>query len=311
MPKEIFGPDHAFLRRDELLSYEEMERLVRIFVDFGVEKIRITGGEPLIRRDLPELIRKFRAIDGLRDVTLTTNGTLLRAQAQALKDAGLDRITVSLDSMDDEVFQAMNDVGAHVDAVLDGIDAAAEAGLSPIKINAVVQGGVNDHTMVELARRFRGTGHIVRFIEFMDVGNSNGWALDDVVPAAEIIRRIGAEFPLEPIDPNYRGEVARRYRYKDGRGEIGLITSISQPFCGDCTRARLSPEGELYTCLFASGGTDLRTVLRNGSSDDAVANVIASVWGARDDRYSEQRTSSTPGLPKVEMSHIGGRVLLN
>ena len=258
MPKEIFGPDHAFLQREELLSYEEIERLARIFAAFGVEKIRITGGEPLVRRDLPLLIEKLTAIDGLRDITLTTNGTLLRAQAQSLRDAGLDRITVSLDSLDDEVFQSMNDVGAHVDTVLDGIAAAAEAGLNPIKVNAVVQGGVNDHTMVELARHFRGTGHIVRFIEYMDVGNSNGWKLDGVVPAAEIIRGIDAEFPLEPLDASYRGEVARRYRYKDGQGEVGLIASISQPFCGDCTRARLSPEGELYTCLFAAAGTDLR-----------------------------------------------------
>ncbi len=306
MPKEIFGPDHAFLKRDELLSYEEIERLVRIFVRFGVEKVRITGGEPLVRRDLAALISKLKTVDGLRDITLTTNGTLLRAQARSLRDAGLDRITISLDSLDDDVFQAMNDVGAHVDAVLDGIEAAAEVGLSPIKINAVVQGGVNDHTLVELARRFRGTGYIVRFIEFMDVGNSNGWLLDSVVPASEIIRRIGAEFPLEPVDANYAGEVARRYRYKDGEGEIGLITSISQPFCGECTRARLSPEGELYTCLFASGGTDLRTVLRSGAGDEAVADVVATVWSRRDDRYSELRTSLTPNLPKVEMSHIGG-----
>ena len=306
MPKEIFGPDHAFLKRDELLSYEEIERLVRIFVRFGVEKVRITGGEPLVRRDLAALISKLKTVDGLRDITLTTNGTLLRAQARSLRDAGLDRITISLDSLDDDVFQAMNDVGAHVDAVLDGIEAAAEVGLSPIKINAVVQGGVNDHTLVELARRFRGTGYIVRFIEFMDVGNSNGWLLDSVVPASEIIRRIGAEFPLEPVDANYAGEVARRYRYKDGEGEIGLITSISQPFCGECTRARLSPEGELYTCLFASGGTDLRTVLRSGAGNDAVADVVATVWSRRDDRYSELRTSLTPNLPKVEMSHIGG-----
>ncbi len=306
MPKEIFGPDHAFLNREELLSYEEIERLARIFATFGVEKIRITGGEPLVRRDLPLLVEKLTAVDGLRDITLTTNSTLLRAQAQALRDAGLHRITVSLDSLDDDVFQSMNDVGAHVDAVLDGIAAAADVGLAPIKINAVVQGGVNDHAMVDLARHFRGTGHIVRFIEYMDVGNSNGWDLDSVVPAAEIIRRIDSEFPLEPVDAGYRGEVARRYRYKDGKGEIGLVTSISQPFCGDCTRARLSPEGELYTCLFASGGTDLRSVLRETDDDAAVAEIIASVWTNRDDRYSEMRTSLTPNLPKVEMSHIGG-----
>ena len=283
-----------------------MERLVRIFVGFGVEKVRITGGEPLVRRDLPFLIEKLGGIDDLKDITLTTNGTLLRAQAQALKDAGLQRITVSLDSIDDDVFQAMNDVGAHVATVLDGIKAAEEAGLDPIKVNAVVQGGVNDHTLVELARHFRGTGHILRFIEFMDVGNSNGWELEQVVPAAEIIRRIDAAFPLEPVEANYRGEVAKRYRYKDGAGEIGLITSITQPFCGDCTRARLSPEGELYTCLFAGNGTDLRTPLRDGSSDEQVADIIAGVWRARDDRYSELRTSLTPNLPKVEMSHIGG-----
>ena len=306
MPKEVFGPQYAFLQRDELLTYEEFARLARIFVAQGVEKIRLTGGEPLVRRDLDALVGMLVGIPGLRDLTLTTNGTLLRAQARKLKDAGLKRITVSLDSLDDSVFQAMNDVGVPVGTVLDGIEAASEAGLSPIKINAVVQRGVNDHTIVDLARHFKGTGHVVRFIEFMDVGATNGWRLDQVVPAREIIERINADFPIEPATANYRGEVARRWRYTDGSGEIGVITSISEPFCGDCTRARLSPEGELYTCLFGTRGHDFRSLLRNGKSDDEIAAFLASVWRVRDDRYSEIRSEDTVGLRKVEMSHIGG-----
>ena len=306
MPKEVFGPQYAFLQRDELLTYEEFARLARIFVAHGVEKIRLTGGEPLVRRDLDALIRMLVGIPGLRDLTLTTNGTLLRAQARKLKNAGLKRITVSLDSLDDTVFQAMNDVGVPVSTVLDGIEAAAEAGLSPIKINAVVQRGVNDHTIVDLARHFKGTGHVVRFIEFMDVGATNGWRLDQVVPAREIIARINAEFPIEPATANYRGEVARRWRYSDGSGEIGVITSISEPFCSDCTRARLSPEGELYTCLFGTRGHDFRSLLRGGKTDEEIAAFLASVWRVRDDRYSEIRSEDTIGLHKVEMSHIGG-----
>lgn len=306
MPKEVFGPDFAFLQRDEVLTFEEMTRLARIFVDQGIEKIRLTGGEPLVRRGLPELIHQLGEIPGLKDLTLTTNGSLLAAQAQALKDAGLKRITVSLDSLDDTIFRRMNDVNFPVQLVLDGIAAAARAGLSPIKINAVVQRGVNDRGIVDLARHFKGTAHIVRFIEFMDVGTTNGWRLDDVVSAREIAERIDRELPIEPAEPNYRGEVAKRWRYKDGSGEIGIISSISQPFCGDCTRARLSPEGHLYTCLFSSRGHDFRALLREGASDDEIAAFLASVWRVRDDRYSELRTEATTDLPKVEMSHIGG-----
>jgi cyclic pyranopterin phosphate synthase len=306
MPKEVFGADYQFLEREELLTYEEIARLARLFVAAGVEKIRLTGGEPLVRRDLDRLAGMLAPIDGLRDLTLTTNGTLLKAQAQRLKDAGLRRITVSLDSLDDDVFRRMNDVGVPVQTVLDGIEAAAAAGLSPIKINAVVQRGVNDHTLVDLARRFKGTGQIVRFIEYMDVGATNGWRLDHVVPAREIVQLIDAELPIEAASPNYRGEVARRWRYRDGTGEIGIITSISEPFCGDCTRARLSPEGELFTCLFGVKGHDFRSLLRDGSSDEEVAAFLASVWRVRDDRYSEIRSEDTIGLRKVEMSHIGG-----
>jgi cyclic pyranopterin phosphate synthase len=306
MPKEVFGPDYAFLDRDQILTYEEITRLARIFVSLGVQKIRLTGGEPLVRRDLHRLVEMLAGIEGLDDLTLTTNGVLLRKQAQALKDAGLRRVTVSLDSLDDGVFRAMNDSGVGVDVVLDGIAAAAEAGLHPIKINCVVQRGMNDHTLVDLARHFRGTGIIVRFIEYMDVGTTNGWLLDHVVPGREVVARINAEMPLEPADPGYRGEVAQRWRYRDGSGEIGVITSITQPFCGDCTRARLSAEGELFTCLFAARGRDLRALLRGGSTDAEIREAVAGGWRARTDRYSEIRTSETANLPRVEMSRIGG-----
>ena len=306
MPKEVFGPDYAFLQRDAILSYEEITRLARIFIVHGVEKIRLTGGEPLVRRDLHLLVAQLREIPGLKDLTMTTNGTLLKAQAQDLKDAGLERITVSLDSLDDDIFKAMNDVGVPVSVVLAGIEAADRAGLNPIKINAVVKKGVNDHTVVDLARHFKGSGHIVRFIEFMDVGATNGWRLDSVVRGQEIVDLINAELPIEPAFANYRGEVARRWRYKDGSGEVGVITSISEPFCGDCTRARLSPEGALYTCLFGTRGHDFRSLLRDGKSDDEIAEFLASVWHVRDDRYSEVRSEDTIGLRKVEMSHIGG-----
>jgi cyclic pyranopterin phosphate synthase len=306
MPKEVFGPGYQFLNRDELLTYEEIARLARIFVAHGVEKIRLTGGEPLVRRGLDQLIAQLADIPGLRDLTLTTNGSLLRNQAKQLKAAGLERITVSLDSFDDEVFRKMNDAGVSVAQVLDGIEAAAEAGLSPIKINAVVQRGVNDHTIVDLAGHFKGSGKIVRFIEYMDVGATNGWRMDDVVSGKEIAERINAVFPIEPAEANYRGEVAKRWRYRDGSGEIGIITSITQPFCGDCTRARLSPEGELYTCLFGTRGHDFRSLLRDGASDEEIAAFLASVWHIRSDRYSEIRSSETAGLRKVEMSHIGG-----
>jgi len=306
MPKEVFGPDYQFLQRNEILTYEEMARVTRLFAALGIEKIRLTGGEPLVRRDLHRLIAMLSDIPGIKDLTLTTNGSLLKAQAQGLADAGLKRITVSLDSLDDDVFRAMNDVGMGVAPILEGIEAAAAAGLRPVKINAVVKRGVNDHTIVGLARHFQGTGHIVRFIEFMDVGTTNGWRMDHVVTAQEIVDRIDAELPLEPAGANYRGEVAKRWRYRDGSGEIGVISSISQPFCGDCTRARLSPEGELYTCLFGNRGHDLRTLLRDGKSDEEISRFIATVWRARDDRYSAIRSNDTAGLPKVEMSHIGG-----
>ena len=306
MPREVFGPDFQFLDRQELLTYEEIVRLSRIFIAQGVEKIRVTGGEPLVRRDLPLLIEQLAALDGLQDLTLTTNGALLPAQAGPLREAGLTRITVSLDSLDDATFRAMNDVEVGVDVVLAGIDAARDAGLWPIKVNAVVKRGLNDHTIVDLARHFHGTGVIVRFIEYMDVGTTNGWVLDHVVPAAEIVERIDDALPLEPLDPNYRGEVARRYRYRDGGGEIGVITSITQPFCGDCTRARLSPEGELFTCLFGASGFDLRALLRSGFTDEELAAAIARVWRIRDDRYSDLRTDATTELKRVEMSHIGG-----
>ncbi len=306
MPKEVFGRGYDFLPRDEILSYEEIARLARIFIGLGIEKIRLTGGEPTVRADLPKLIAMLAPIEGLKDLTLTTNGSRLAQLARPLKDAGLRRITVSLDSLDDAVFRAMNDVDFPVQRVLDGIEAAREAGLWPIKVNMVVKRGVNDGSVVEMARRFKGTGHIVRFIEFMDVGTSNGWRLDDVVPAAEIITMIDREFPLEPAEPQYRGEVARRWRYKDGSGEIGVIASVTRPFCGDCTRARLSADGRLYTCLFAVRGRDLRPLLRGGKTDGEIAGFLRSLWAARDDRYSELRTKATPGLPKVEMSYIGG-----
>jgi cyclic pyranopterin phosphate synthase len=304
MPKEVFGHDYRFMPRRELLSFEEIERVSRVFVGLGVHKLRITGGEPLLRRGLEELIAQLAALGDL-DVTLTTNGALLQQKAQALADAGLTRITVSLDSLDDEVFRAMNDVDFPVARVLGGIDAAAAAGL-PVKVNVVVKRGLNEGSILEIARRFKGTGHTVRFIEFMDVGATNGWRMDDVVPAAEIVRTIGAEFPLEPVDAAYRGEVAQRYRYRDGGGEIGVIASVTQPFCGDCTRARLSADGKLYTCLFALRGHDLRSVLRSGATDDDLDEAIRAVWARRTDRYSERRTEKTSALRKVEMSYIGG-----
>ena len=309
MPAEIFGESYKFLPKNEILSFEEIARLARIFVEFGVNKLRITGGEPLLRTDLHILIAMLTGMPGLEDLTLTTNAYLLPQQAQRLKDAGLQRITISLDTLDDEVFKEMNGRGISIDRVLQGIDAAAAAGLAPIKINAVVQRGVNDHTVVDLARHFKNSGHIVRFIEYMDVGNRNGWKWDQVVPAAEIIQRIDAEMPLEPVDSNYPGEVANRYRYRDGQGEIGVISSVSQPFCANCTRSRLSTDGKLYTCLFASTGVSLRDEMRAGASDDDLKNLIARIWTRRTDRYSEERTelASLQNVPaKVEMYQIGG-----
>ncbi len=304
MPKEVFGRDFPFLARSALLSFEEVARLVRIFVGLGVTKVRITGGEPLVRRNVDSLVRML-ADQGLTDLTLTTNGSLLEAQAEGLKAAGLQRVTVSLDSLDENTFRAMNDVDFPVARVLAGIDAALAVGL-PVKVNMVVKRGVNDSGILPMARRFRGTGCILRFIEYMDVGSTNGWHMADVVPAAEIVQTIDAVLPIEPIDPNYTGEVARRYRYRDGRGEIGLITSVTQPFCGDCSRARLSADGQLYTCLFATSGHDLRSRLRSGSSDSEIADTLRALWRRRNDRYSELRTHETVSLPKVEMSRIGG-----
>jgi len=304
MPREVFGRDYRFLPRRELLTFEEIERVARVFVGLGVRKLRLTGGEPLLRRDVEQLVARLSALGDL-DVTLTTNAALLAQKARTLADAGLTRVTVSLDSLDDEVFRTMNDVEFPVRRVLDGIEAAAAVGL-PVKVNVVVKRGVNEASIVDIARHFRGTGHAVRFIEYMDVGATNGWRLDDVVPAAEIVAAIGEEIPLEPVEPAYRGEVARRYRYVDGTGEIGVIASVTQPFCGDCTRARLSADGKLYTCLFAVRGHDLRAIVRSGASDDDIDEAIRSVWERRTDRYSEIRTEETSHLRKVEMSYIGG-----
>jgi len=305
MPKEVFGKDYAFLERRELLTFEEIARLARIFSGLGAEKVRLTGGEPLVRRNLEQLIELLAAIPGL-DLTLTTNGSFLARKARALKAAGLNRVTVSLDALDDAVFKRMNDVDFPVAKVLDGIEAAAVAGLAPVKINMVVKRGENENDILPMARFFRGSGHVLRFIEYMDVGHTNGWRMDDVVSAREIVSMIDREFPLEQIDPNYAGEVAERWRYRDGSGEIGVIASVTQAFCRDCTRARVSTEGKLYTCLFATGGHDLRALLRGGASDDKIRGSIAAIWTRRDDRYSEIRTSQTAKLEKIEMSYIGG-----
>ena len=306
MPKSVFGRDFHFLPASQLLTFEEIARLARIFVDRGVEKIRLTGGEPLLRRDVETLVAMLAAIPGIRDLTLTTNASLLAGKARALRKAGLHRITVSLDSLDDATFRTMNDVEFPVVRVLEGIDAAVEAGFGPIKINMVVKRGVNERDILPMARRFRGPHYIMRFIEFMDVGSTNGWRLEDVVSAEEIIRTISSELPLEAAIPNYRGEVAGRFRYRDNGGEIGIIASVTQPFCRDCTRARLASEGLLYTCLFAARGHDFRALLRGGASDEEINAFADAVWSARSDRYSEERGKHTAGLPKIEMSHIGG-----
>ena len=306
MPKEIFGKNYTFLPQSEVLTFEEIARLVGIFVELGVQKIRLTGGEPLVRRDVERLVAMLSPLGKDVDLTLTTNASLLAAKAKALADAGLKRITVSLDSLDDATFKRMNDVDFPVQRVLDGIAAAEAAGLAPIKVNMVVRRGLNEDSVLPMARHFRGTGHVLRFIEYMDVGTSNGWRLDDVVPAREIIEAIGREFPVEPVEPAYRGEVAGRYRYTDGAGEIGVISSVTQPFCAECTRARLSADGSLYTCLFATQGHDLRKLLRAGATDDDLRVAILATWAARDDRYSELRSADTQGLKKIEMSFIGG-----
>ena len=305
MPKAVFDKDYAFLPRESLLSFEEITRLARLFAAHGVTKIRLTGGEPLLRRNLEKLIAQLVEIPDM-EVTLTTNGVLLPKKAAALKAAGLKRVTVSLDSLDDAVFRAMNDMDVPVSDVLKGIEAAEAAGLGPIKINMVVKRGLNDQEILPMARRFRGSGHILRFIEFMDVGSSNGWRMDDVVPSAEVVQRIHAAFPLEQIDPNYTGEVAERWRYADGGGEIGVISSVTQAFCSTCTRARLSTEGRLYTCLFAQSGHDLRALMRAQRSDAELSAVIGQIWSGRSDRYSEIRTAETASLRKIEMSYIGG-----
>ncbi len=310
MPKEIFGPDFAFLPRDQVLTFEEIERLARAFVALGAEKLRITGGEPLVRRELPVLIGMLAAIrrpdGGPLDLTLTTNGSALRKLAGPLRDAGLRRVTVSLDSLDDATFAAMNGVDFPVAKVLDGIAAAQETGLGPIKINMVVRRGINETSIVPMARWAREAGVILRFIEYMDVGHTNGWRLDDVVPAAEIVAAIDAEMPVAALPAQYRGEVANRWRYRDGSGEVGVIASVSQPFCGDCTRARISAEGKLYTCLFSAEGHDLREVVRGPATDDELRDAIAAIWRVRDDRYSELRTAATADLPRVEMFAMGG-----
>jgi cyclic pyranopterin phosphate synthase len=304
MPKEVYGRDYTFLPRRDLLTFEEIARLAGVFARLGLEKIRLTGGEPLIRRDVERLVEMLASIPGL-DLTLTTNGALLAQKAQALRAAGLGRITISLDSLDDEVFRAMNDVDFPVQTVLEGIDAAAAAGL-PVKVNVVVKRGVNEDSVLPMARHFRDQGHVVRFIEYMDVGHTNGWRLADVVPASDIVAAIDAELPLERLPPRYPGEVAERYRYRDGRGEVGVIASVTRPFCGACTRARLSADGSLYTCLFATTGHDLRALVRDGSSDGDIAASIGGIWRERSDRYSELRSAATRDLPKVEMSYIGG-----
>ena len=311
MPAEVYGEKYEFLPRPHILSFEEIERLTRLFVRIGVSKVRITGGEPLVRANLPDLVSKLCVIDGINDVALTTNGYLLENNAQQLKDAGLNRLTISLDSIDPDVFKEMSGRPQGPDNTLAGIKTAASLGFKQIKINVVVQRGVNEHTLVDTARYFKGTGAIVRFIEFMDVGTKNGWELSQVFTSDEVIQTINAEFPLEPIEPNYKGEVASRYRYVDGSGEIGVISSVSKPFCGDCTRARLSTDGKLITCLFASGGTDLKTPMRSGATDAELAAIITKVWTGRNDRYSELRSNDTEFKndsddSKVEMYYIGG-----
>jgi GTP 3',8-cyclase len=305
MPKGVFGRDYQFLPQAQLLTFEEIARIAKIFVGLGVKKIRLTGGEPLLRRNLEKLVEMLARLGDL-DLTLTTNGALLAKKARSLRDAGLTRVTVSLDSLDDAKFRQMNDVDFPVTSVLEGIAAAEAVGLAPIKVNMVVKAGMNEDSIVPMARHFKGTGHIVRYIEYMDVGATNGWRMDDVVSAAQIVGMIGAAMPLIPVDANYGGEVAQRWRYADGSGEIGVIASVTQAFCRDCTRARLSTEGKLYTCLFATQGHDLRDLLRGGFSDTELANAVASVWGQRADRYSEVRNANTVRLPKVEMSYIGG-----
>ena len=307
MPKEVFNSDYEFLRRDDLLSFEEITRISQIFAQLGVKKIRLTGGEPLLRNNLPVLVKQLSSIEDIEDISLTTNGVLLTKDfAKQLKDSGLQRITISLDALDNETFKAISDVTFNVDKVIESIDNSRSVGLMPIKINMVVKKGVNEHSIIPMAKYFHGSDIILRFIEYMDVGNTNHWQMNDVIPAKEIAELIHQELPIEPAEANYHGEVAKRWRYKDGSGEIGIISSVTQPFCQDCTRARLSAEGKLYTCLFAMQGKDLRHLVREGADDDHIKDVISTIWRKRIDRYSELRTSETVLLPKVEMSYIGG-----
>ena len=305
MPREIFGRRYTFLEHKDILTFEEIARLVRVLQPLGVRKVRLTGGEPLVRKHLERLVELLAGLGGL-DLALTTNGALLASKAEVLRNAGLQRVTVSLDTLDDAVFRKMNDTEIPVRQVLDGIEAAAAAGLSPVKVNMVVKRGVNEPSILPMAQRFRNSGHILRFIEFMDVGQTNGWRMDEVVPASEILATVHAAYPLEPIEPNYAGEVAGRWRYRDGAGEIGVIASVTSPFCRGCTRARLSADGSLYTCLFAGSGHSLRDVMRGGASDEVLAGTVRGLWDRRSDRYSEIRSSQTANLPKVEMSFIGG-----
>jgi GTP 3',8-cyclase len=306
MPKDVFNANYEFLPHEEILSFEEIVRAGRVFRTLGTEKIRLTGGEPLLRRGIDRLVAMLReALPGV-DLTLTTNGSALKSMAARLRAAGLDRVTVSLDSLDEATFRRMNDADFPVAKVLEGIEAAAAAGLAPVKVNMVVKRGVNDHQVADMARHFRGTGHIVRYIEFMDVGSTNGWRMDDVIPSAEVVRRVGEHFPLEPAEANYAGEVAGRWRYRDGAGEIGVISSVTGAFCSTCTRARLSTDGQLFTCLFAQRGYDIKAMLRAGADDQAIADAVTAIWQHRADRYSEIRTAETARAPKVEMSFIGG-----
>ncbi len=306
MPKEVFGKQYQFLPQEQLLSFDEIEQVTRAFVALGVRKVRLTGGEPLMRKDLESLIARLAALPGVQDIALTTNGSFPLERVHSLKAAGLKRMTVSLDALDDETFKRMNDVDFPVERVLEWIAESARAGFAPVKVNMVVKRGVNEHAILPMARYFRQHGHILRLIEYMDVGHSNGWRMDDVLTARQMVDIISAELPLEPLEANYRGEVAERYRYADGSGELGIIASVSQPFCGDCSRARISADGRLFTCLFALGGADLRGLVRRGADDAAVQAAIAAVWQKRADRYSELRSANTAALPKVEMSYIGG-----
>jgi len=307
MPKELFGSDHPFLDRKQLLSFEEIERVARAFVANGVKKLRITGGEPLVRREIEKLITQLATIDGVEDLSLTTNGSLLTTdRARALRETGLKRVTISLDALDNDIFKAINDVKFPVSRVLDAVDNARTAGLDPVKVNMVVVRGSNDAEILPMAEHFRNNGVILRFIEYMDVGTSNGWNMEQVVSVAEISDIVNAQFPIVPVAPGYRGEVAKRWRYVDGAGEIGIISSVTQPFCGTCTRARISAEGQVYTCLFATQGHDMRELVRSDMDDRELAQAVARIWRRRDDRYSEIRSDATRELPKIEMSYIGG-----